>query len=159
MNKKLSELSKVFEDFERDIETLESLESELKHLDTYGFEEEVKKIKVLLKDTSKILSIRLKLRELKRKIEKPEIKKEDHREKKGKGGGKVLTRFVEMVKRVSESIKEKQRQKKLGRRKKSEKQKEAEQKFEELKEEKPLTKEKIDMIEERVEESLINIQI
>jgi hypothetical protein len=155
MNNRLSELNRIFEEFERDINILESLESELKHLDTYGFEKEVRDIKVLLKDTSKIQSIKLKLRELRKKIEKPEIKKENKDDKKGKGGGKVIT----VIKGISGLIKEKQRQKGLKRKEKFEKKKEVknveevEKKTEYHRDEDQLSKEKIDMIEEKVEDS------
>jgi len=82
MKEQLEILHKAFEDFERDIQILESLELELRHLDAYGFEQEVKEIKIMLKDTSQLSDIMSRLEELKKKIRERE--QAEKRKEKGK---------------------------------------------------------------------------
>lgn len=127
MNQKLEILKKVFEDFERGIDILESFESELKHLDTYGFREEVKEIKIRLKDTAQIQFIESKLKELKEKIDKRDKSEKEERQRKRRD---TFLKWWEEGKKERDKLK-------LEREKLKEK----------------LTKEQINKIEEKVEES------
>ena len=85
MNDKLVELVKAFEDFEKNVNLLENSRLELKNLNTTGFEEDALGISAKLNDVDEVPFVKIRLKEIKEKIQRKKEKVKEQKIKDASG--------------------------------------------------------------------------